>query len=305
MHLILGWGLLSRYPPLRYFPIFFDIIFDKCRDTCQIWMRFKECNRYFCEIEKLACGEIDERNFSNPHLWTLMLQTRWGRVTQHGVTELAEHCLTAPSRFPKKYWYFIGMYPWIHLSGIKVKPCEWKGAPGDSDPVFMANIVAADDQGADRQIEQTKQTGQTDRHTYRQKVFCIMLYDTKQSLIVKCGDIYVANKIEKYRLGLTFFVIDGSLCNINWLVLSELRRYAYQIKIIKIPLQYYTIGICGRILSVFGQQRTNVLRYIIRKPEWLALEARTTKQTIWCYYIQKIFTANFNVWAYYSILQFM
>ena len=266
-------------------------------------MRFKECNKYFCEIEKLACGEIDERNFSNPHLWTLMLQTRWGLVTQHGVTELAEHCLTAPTRFPKKYWHFIGMYPWIHLSGTKVKPCEWKGAPGDNDPVFMTNIVAADDQGADRQTEQTKQTGQTDRQT-KSFLYYVIWYET----ITHCQmwDIYVANKIEKYRLGLTFFIIDGSLCNINWLVLSELRRYACQIKIIKIPLQYYTIGICGRILSVFGQQRTNVLQcYIVRKPEWLALVARTTKQAIWCYYIQKIFTANFNVWAYYSILQFM
>ena len=37
-----------------------------CGDTCQIWMRFKECKRYFCEIENFAYGEIDERSFSNP-----------------------------------------------------------------------------------------------------------------------------------------------------------------------------------------------------------------------------------------------
>ena len=153
----------------------------------------------------------------------------------------------------------------------------------------------------DRQNRQNRLDRQTDRETDRQKVFCIMLYDTKQSLIVKCGDIYVANEIEKYRLGLTFVVIDNSLCNINWLVLSELRRYACQIKIIKIPLHYYTIGICGRILSVFGQQRTNVLQcYIIRKPEWLALVARTSKQTIWCYYIQKNIHGKFQCM---SILQ--
>ena len=44
----------------------------RCGDTCQIWMRFKECNRYFCQIENFAYGEVDERNFSNPHpgpLW--------------------------------------------------------------------------------------------------------------------------------------------------------------------------------------------------------------------------------------------
>ena len=39
-----------------------------CGDTRQIWMWFKECNRYFCEIESFAYGEIDERSFSNPTL---------------------------------------------------------------------------------------------------------------------------------------------------------------------------------------------------------------------------------------------
>ena len=38
-----------------------------CGDTCQIWMRFKGWNRYFCEIENFVYGEIDERSFSNPH----------------------------------------------------------------------------------------------------------------------------------------------------------------------------------------------------------------------------------------------
>ena len=37
-----------------------------CGDTCQIWMWFKDCDRYFCEIENFAYGEIDERNFSIP-----------------------------------------------------------------------------------------------------------------------------------------------------------------------------------------------------------------------------------------------
>ena len=47
-----------------------------CGDTCQIWMRCKECNRYFCEIEIFAYGEIDERSFSNPHP---RVRT-WGRL---------------------------------------------------------------------------------------------------------------------------------------------------------------------------------------------------------------------------------
>ena len=78
----LGWGL--RFPPFRYFPNFstspkYMLAIEyhvhiwqvspqlSCGDICQIWMRFKECNRYFCQIEYFAYGEIDERNFSNPH----------------------------------------------------------------------------------------------------------------------------------------------------------------------------------------------------------------------------------------------
>ena len=36
-------------------------------DTCQIWMWCKESKKYFCEIENFVHGEINERNFSNPH----------------------------------------------------------------------------------------------------------------------------------------------------------------------------------------------------------------------------------------------
>ena len=38
-----------------------------CGDTCQIWMWFEESDTYFCHIENFAYGEINERNFSNPH----------------------------------------------------------------------------------------------------------------------------------------------------------------------------------------------------------------------------------------------
>ena len=38
-----------------------------CGDTCQIWMWFRESNRYFCKIENFAYREISERSFSNPH----------------------------------------------------------------------------------------------------------------------------------------------------------------------------------------------------------------------------------------------
>ena len=78
------WGLLSLFPPFRYFPKF--SAFAKrtltvryrvyiwqvspqlsCGGTCQIWMWFKESNIYFCEIENFAYEEINEQSFSNPH----------------------------------------------------------------------------------------------------------------------------------------------------------------------------------------------------------------------------------------------
>ena len=79
-----GWGLLSPFPPFRYFPhfpslskqtlaleyhvyIWLVLLQLSCGDTCQKWMLFKEFNRYFCRIENFANGEINEQSFSNPH----------------------------------------------------------------------------------------------------------------------------------------------------------------------------------------------------------------------------------------------
>ena len=73
----LGWGLLSRFAPFRYFPNFstspkymsaieyhvhiWHVLPQlSCGDTCQIWMWFKECNIYLC---KIAYGEINEWSF--------------------------------------------------------------------------------------------------------------------------------------------------------------------------------------------------------------------------------------------------
>ena len=77
---VLGWGLLSQFSPFRYFPHFpllskqmlaieYHVYIWQvspqlsCSDTCQIWMWFKESNRYFCKIkilltEKLANGAL-------------------------------------------------------------------------------------------------------------------------------------------------------------------------------------------------------------------------------------------------------
>ena len=85
----LVWGLLSQFPPFRYFPNFSSLskhtltvtyrvyIWQvspqlSCGDTCQILMWFDESNMYFCKIENFAYGEIDERSFSNPHPWAVV-----------------------------------------------------------------------------------------------------------------------------------------------------------------------------------------------------------------------------------------
>ena len=82
----LGWGLLSQFPPFRYFPNFSALSKQtlaieyhvyiwqvspqlSCGDTCQIWMWFEKSYMYFCHIENFAYGENNERSFSNPHPW--------------------------------------------------------------------------------------------------------------------------------------------------------------------------------------------------------------------------------------------
>ena len=80
----LGWGLLGQFSRFRYFPNFSSLSKHtlavkyrvyiwhvspqlSCGDTCQMSMWFEESNMYFCKIENFASGEINERNFSNPH----------------------------------------------------------------------------------------------------------------------------------------------------------------------------------------------------------------------------------------------
>ena len=82
--LVHGWGLLSQFPPFRYFLNVSALSKHKldieyhlyiwqvspqliCGDTCQIWMWFKEFSRCYCTIENFDYGEINERSFSNPH----------------------------------------------------------------------------------------------------------------------------------------------------------------------------------------------------------------------------------------------
>ena len=93
--LVQGWGLLSQFPPFRYFPIFSALsnhtltieyhvyIWQvspqlSCGDTCQIWMWFEESNMCFCQVENFAYGEINERSFSNPHPRIGTSLSNWG-----------------------------------------------------------------------------------------------------------------------------------------------------------------------------------------------------------------------------------
>ena len=81
--LVLGWGLLSQFPPFRYFPNFSALSKQTLAieyhvyiwqvspqlswgDICQILMWFEKSYMYFCHIENFAYGENNERSFSNP-----------------------------------------------------------------------------------------------------------------------------------------------------------------------------------------------------------------------------------------------
>ena len=81
-----GWGLLSQFPPFRYIPNFSAkkatlygsywisrsyltglATAQLRRRLSNMWMWYKEANRYYGRIGNLAYGEINERGFSNPH----------------------------------------------------------------------------------------------------------------------------------------------------------------------------------------------------------------------------------------------
>ena len=77
-----GWGGTKIISSALLFSLFFIIVEHtlaivyyvyiwqvspklSCVEICQIWMWFKESNWYFCKVETLAYGEINEQNFSN------------------------------------------------------------------------------------------------------------------------------------------------------------------------------------------------------------------------------------------------
>ena len=94
-----------------------------CSDTCQIWMRLKERNRYFCQIENFAYGEIDKQSFSNPHPWT-----QW---VYHTETDRSSGWLPWSSLEMLKLAFNIssdkqGSHPDIHVSVALASPhIQW------------------------------------------------------------------------------------------------------------------------------------------------------------------------------------
>ena len=87
IYIIMGWGLLSQFPPFRYFPNFsasskhtlaieYHVYIWQVSpqlsysDTWRIWKLIEESNMYCFHIENFADGEIYERSFSNSHPWT-------------------------------------------------------------------------------------------------------------------------------------------------------------------------------------------------------------------------------------------
>ena len=84
-----------------------------CSDTCQIWMRFKECSRYFYGIETFAYGEIDERSFSNPHYWRAKLIQRNGQ-TRAAVSKWGLHVI---------FYFLHTSRDEIYINRIIVKAC--------------------------------------------------------------------------------------------------------------------------------------------------------------------------------------
>ena len=68
-----------------------------CVGTCQIWMWFKESNRYFCKIEIFAYGEINEWSFSNPTPWTVWLMAAKHIILYHPACCIVLHSVSLAS----------------------------------------------------------------------------------------------------------------------------------------------------------------------------------------------------------------
>ena len=148
VRVVLGRGLLSQFSPFRYFP-HFSLLSKQtlaieyrvyiwqvspqlsCGDTCQIWMWFRDSNRYFCKIENFAYGEISERSFSNPH----------PRKDMYITIEFSYHGLPLLNSVPALVisWY-VSFFEWCsrkcvvtHYSVLKIQAIQlWRCLPHGS-----------------------------------------------------------------------------------------------------------------------------------------------------------------------------
>ena len=138
MHL--GWGVLKKYPSSHYFSDFSPVsnhwlaieyhihiwqvsLQLSSNDTCQIWKRFKELNRYFCNITNFLDEDINEQSFSNPHpcyicklmFWILWKGSHVGQYIIHGVRKLLNLQASVPDGPP----FYLDLSLWIWERLIK------------------------------------------------------------------------------------------------------------------------------------------------------------------------------------------
>ena len=112
-HQVTGWGLLSQFTPLRYFPNFsvikilvtFGISRSYQADVAAAELRRHLSNMdviwrifriFACKSENFPNGEISERGFSNPHPWRV--KNRRPSVWQLIIPISGIHIIAVPSR---------------------------------------------------------------------------------------------------------------------------------------------------------------------------------------------------------------
>ena len=92
-----------------------------CGDTCQIWMWLKECNRYFCEIENFAYGEIDERSFSNPTAGQKKTIIIKDGLVVHQQNVFNEMLYPRKKRYADRVWRIQGKLNYLNKWGPKYR----------------------------------------------------------------------------------------------------------------------------------------------------------------------------------------
>ena len=119
-----------------------------CGGTSQIWRRFKECNRYFCEIKNFAYGEIEERSFSNPppqRCWwgSTGVKQKIGALTHRGLNMKVNNLHTTFSK----------AFPWITFSEFWLE-FNWKIFLRADDKSILCQVMAWCRQASSHYLQQ-------------------------------------------------------------------------------------------------------------------------------------------------------